>query len=57
MRSEMPGGAVLAAEVTNISPHGFRILVDERDHWPGLDVDLTLESILQPERFPLVARE
>ena len=28
------------------------------DHlfWPGLDVDLSLESIEHPERFPLVAR-
>ena len=25
-------------------------------HWPDLDVDLTLESILHPERFPLVSR-
>lgn len=24
-------------------------------HWPDLDVDLTLESIEFPERFPLVA--
>jgi hypothetical protein len=28
------------------------------DHlrWPDLDVDLSLESILHPERFPLVSR-
>jgi len=26
-------------------------------HWPGLDVDLHLESIEHPERFPLLARE
>jgi hypothetical protein len=25
-------------------------------HWPELDVDLTLESIEHPERFPLVSR-
>ena len=25
-------------------------------HWPGLDIDLSLESIEHPERFPLVAR-
>ena len=26
-------------------------------YWPDLDVDLGLESIEHPERFPLVARE
>jgi len=86
MRSEAHGGATLAAEVTNISPHGFWMLVDGRElflpfaefpwfrqaavgaicgverprpehfHWPALDVDLTLESILHPERYPLVAK-
>jgi hypothetical protein len=25
-------------------------------HWPDLDVDLDLERIEHPERFPLVAR-
>jgi len=25
-------------------------------HWPALDVDLTLDSIEQPERYPLVSR-
>lgn len=25
-------------------------------HWPDLDIDLTVESIEHPERFPLVAR-
>jgi hypothetical protein len=29
---------------------------EEHFHWPALDVDLTLESILHPDRFPLVAR-
>lgn len=26
-------------------------------HWPQLDVDLHLDSIEHPERFPLIARE
>jgi hypothetical protein len=26
-------------------------------HWPDLDVDLSVESIEHPERFPLVYRE
>jgi hypothetical protein len=79
----MPGSATSAIEVTNISKHGFWLLVDgqelflafdefpwfrratvdsilrvERptpDHlrWPELDVDLALESIEHPERYPL----
>jgi hypothetical protein len=73
-------------EVTNISRHGFRVLVDDRElflpfeefpwfaeapvvaileierpqphhlRWPRLDVDLTIDSIEHPERYPLRAR-
>jgi uncharacterized protein DUF2442 len=25
-------------------------------HWPDLDVDLSIESLLHPERFPLLSR-
>lgn len=37
------------------------ILAVERPHpghlyWPSLDVDLSVESLANPERFPLVAR-
>jgi hypothetical protein len=33
-------------------------LTNERQlHWPDLDVDLAVESIEHPERFPLVAKE
>ena len=30
-----------------------------RDHlyWPDIDVDLTLDSIIDPEKYPLVSRE
>ena len=28
----------------------------EHLHWPALDVDLTLDSIEHPERYPLVSR-
>lgn len=78
----MPGTSTSPVEVTNISPHGFWILVDDREfflpfdtfpwfkeatvsaisrverpqpshlHWPELDVDLTLDSIEHPERYP-----
>ena len=82
----MPGTATLQAEVTNISRHGFWLLLDERElflpfeeypwfkrapveailrldrpqpnhlHWPDLDVDLSVESIKHPERYPLKAK-
>ena len=82
----MPGTSTSVTEVTNISQHGFWILVDERElflpfdefpwfksapveqilrierlggrhlYWPDLDVDLTLDSIENPDRYPLVAR-
>ncbi|MGB6067486.1 MAG: DUF2442 domain-containing protein [Desulfomonilaceae bacterium] len=29
---------------------------DEHLHWPALDVDLTLESIRHPEKYPLVSK-
>lgn len=75
------------AEVSNISAHGFWVLVDDRElflpydefpwlknatvaailrverpqphhlHWPDLDVDLTLDSIEHPEKYPLRARQ
>ncbi len=81
----MPGPATSEAEVTNISKHGFWLLVDGRElflpfaefpwfrraaiedvrrverlsadhlHWPTLDIDLSVESIRHPERFPLVS--
>ncbi len=82
----MPGPATSEAEVTNISKHGFWLLIDGGElflpfeefpwfkqasveailhvnrptpghlYWPDLDVDLSLESILRPERYPLKSR-
>jgi hypothetical protein len=82
----MPGPATSEAEVTNISKHGFWLLVEGRElflpfaefpwfkrapveailrldyaapghlHWPELDVDLSLDSIEHPERYPLKSR-
>ena len=82
----MPGSVTSAIEVTNISQHGFWVLVDGRElflpfaefpwfmrapveailrvehpapghlRWPALDLDLALESIESPERFPLKSR-
>jgi hypothetical protein len=86
MRSALPGKNILEVEVTNVSQHGFWLLVDERElflpfdkfpwfrdapighllrveqpharhlYWPDLDVDLAVESIEFPERFPLVSQ-
>lgn len=79
----MPGTITSAAEVTNISKHGFWLLVNDQEfflpfeefpwfrsasvgqllnvelhheshfHWPDLDVDLSMDSILRPEKYPL----
>jgi hypothetical protein len=73
-------------EVTNISKHGFWLLLEDRElfvpfsdfpwlqhapvsavlnverphadhlYWPDLDIDLAVESIEHPERFPLVSK-
>jgi hypothetical protein len=80
------GGGTSAVEVTNISKHGFWLLIDEQEvflpfetfpwfreapvgkilhvefpserhlYWPELDIDLEVESVFEPERFPLVSR-
>ena len=82
----MPGAATSEAEVTNISRHGFWLLVDGRElflpfdefpwfrrapvesivhverpspphfYWPELDVDLSLDTIEHPQRYPLKSR-
>lgn len=86
MRSTKLGKRISAVEVTNVSRHGFWILVTDRElfvafehfpwfrdapigqllnvelpsahhlYWPDLDVDLAVESIEHPERFPLVSK-
>ena len=86
MRSALPGKNISEVEVTNVSRHGFWLLIDERElflpfdkfpwfrdvpigqllsveqphpshlYWPDLDVDLAVESIEFPERFPLLSR-
>ena len=84
MKSEQHGRGTSAVEVSNVSQHGFWLLLGDRElflafenfpwfrdapisklvrvqrpsshHlcWPDLDVDLAVESIEHPERFPLV---
>lgn len=82
MKSVKPGDDTSDVEVTNISKHGFWVLVRGEelyvpladfprfreaklgqlldvtllpgDHmnWPQLDIDLAVESVRHPERFP-----
>lgn len=74
-------------EVTNISKHGFWLLIRDEEvflpfkqfswfkdipikqllhvqlphpghlYWPDLDIDLAVESIHHPDRFPLVSKQ
>lgn len=76
----------MAVEVTNVSRHGFWLLIGESErfvsfeafpwfreasiaeltnvelpsphhlYWPDLDVDLAVDSLDHPERYPLVSR-
>ena len=82
----MPGTGTSTVEVTNISKHGFWLLLDGRElfmgfddfqwfkqatvdaslkiersapqhlRWPDLDVDLAVDSIEHPERYPLKSK-
>ena len=86
MRSTQLGKHISEVEVTNVSQHGFWLLIDKRElfvpfaqfpwfrevpigkllnvelphphhlYWPDLDVDLAVESIEHPERFPLLSK-
>jgi hypothetical protein len=85
MKSAARGKSTSLVEVTNVSPHGFWLFLDEREtfmpfkdfpwfqdasirqisrverpsphhlYWPDLDIDLAVESLLHPERYPLVS--
>ena len=85
MRSALRGKRTSAVEITNVSTHGFWLLLEDRElfvsfedfpwfrdvsigqlckvelphphhlYWPDLDVDVAVESIDHPERFPLVS--
>lgn len=86
MRSGQRGRRTSDVEVTNVSPHGFWLLMESRErfvsfnefpwfrdatiaqltrvelpsphhlYWPDLDIDLSVESIDHPERYPLQSR-
>jgi hypothetical protein len=86
MKSKKLGSDTLGTEVTNVSPNGVWMLIDDREHflsfdhfpwfrdatiaqithverpmshhlyWPELDIDLHVESIADPEKYPLTSR-
>ena len=87
MKPSVLGKRTSAVEVTNISAHGFWLLVADEElfvpfkefpwfkdasvseilnvvwpqpqhlYWPDLDVDVAVESIRHPEKFPLISKE
>ncbi|MEK7763162.1 MAG: DUF2442 domain-containing protein [Nitrospirota bacterium] len=87
MKSAMLGKRTSGAEVTNVSRHGFWLLLADEEllvsfkefpwfkdasiseilnverpqphhlYWPDLDVDVAVESIRHPEKFPLISKE
>ncbi len=86
MKSAQRGRNTLDVEVTNVSSHGFWLLIGTNErfvsfkafpwfrdasiaqltnvklpsphhlYWPDLDVDLAVESLDYPERYPLVSQ-
>lgn len=86
MKSGIVGKSISEFEVTNISPHGFWLLIDEEEYflafedfpwfreatvseisdvkllnrkhlfWEKLDVDLTLNMIKAPSKYPLISK-
>ena len=36
--------------------HNVNLLSDDHLYWPDLDIDLTVESIENPESFPLISQ-
>jgi hypothetical protein len=86
MTSVLRGANTLDVEVTNVSSHGFWLMLEGEElflpfsdfpwfkdasiakltnverpqphhlYWPELDVDLAIESIRHPEKFPMMAR-
>ncbi|MBL7086611.1 MAG: DUF2442 domain-containing protein [Candidatus Cloacimonetes bacterium] len=34
--------------------YNFELLLDKHLHWPDLDIDLEIDSLYNPEKYPLV---
>lgn len=84
-KSALPGERTSDVEVTNVSEHGFWLLLEAEElfvpfeqfpwfkdasraklanverpqphhlRWPDLDIDLAVESIRDPAKYPLIA--
>ena len=87
MKSAKLGKNTSAVEVSNVSKHGFWLLIGDSErfvpfeqfpwfqeapigqllnvelpsprhlYWPDLDIDVAVESIDHPDRFPLVSKK
>jgi len=58
MTSVKLGKRISDAEITNVSGQLLHVEMPSAHHlyWPDLDVDVAIESIDHPERFPLVSK-
>ena len=86
MKSGRHGKNISKVELSNVSAHGFWLLIGSREYflsfknfpwfadatiqalakvelasshhlrWPDLDIDIAVESIEHPERYPLLSR-
>ena len=86
MSSAAPGTTTSDVEVTNVSVHGFWLLLPQGEYfvpfaefpwfrdapigkllhvtlpaphhlyWPELDIDIAVDSILDPQQFPLISK-
>ena len=86
MKLKTHGKTILSTEVTNISNHGFWLMIEEAEYflsyndfpwfknatignilnieeptkhhfyWPGLDIDLSLDIIKNPKKYPLESK-
>ena len=86
MKSAKLGKHTSVVEITNVSKHGFWLLIENKErfvefdqfpwfrdapighllnvelssahhlYWPDLDIDIAVESIDHPDRFPLMSK-
>ncbi len=85
-KSALPGKRTSDVEVTNVSEHGFWLLLESEElflsfahfpwfkdvpaaqrtnvlrpqrhhlHWPNLAINIAVDSIREPAKFPLIAK-
>lgn len=62
MRSAKPGAGTSGVELSNVSPHGLWLLVDQVERYLPFDEfpwfrDATIRQLARPSDFPLVSRQ